>query len=199
MISAEALDALLEAGATAEMIVATVKAELKSANVAADERKMRDAARKRRERQRLKDAHDVRDVRRTPQDKLDKKEKHPPNEYISNPPEKKKTPSSPKGDGSPKRKVRISSSWVAPNITDASNAQKVVDGWPPGKAGKEEEKFIAYHTAKGTLSHNWQANWRTWVLNNEKFGNENRANKYGNNHAERICDPMVRAVIATQT
>jgi hypothetical protein len=171
MISAEALDALLEAGATAEMIVAAVKAELKSANAAAVDRRTRDAARKRRERQCVKNVHDVRDVRRTPQDKLDKKEKHPPNEYISNPPEKKKTPSSPKGDGSPCHKTNLPAGWRTPALSLGSKSQRIVDGWPPGKLELERDKFCEHYTSRATRRADWDASWRSWVLKSEEFEN----------------------------
>jgi hypothetical protein len=32
------------------------------------------------------------------------------------------------------------------------------------------EAFVAHHAAKGTVSKDWRASWRTWVLNAVKFG-----------------------------
>jgi len=70
------LDALLEAGASAEMIVAAVKAATRQEQARRDEKRASDAARQRRHRRAS------RGVRVTPRDEADL----PPNEYISNPP-----------------------------------------------------------------------------------------------------------------
>jgi len=85
MIRPEVLDALLAAGATAEMIVAAVKADLRQEDVKLQEKREKDAARQRKSRM-------SRNVTVTPRDKCDVL---PPNEYISNPPSQT---SSPDGD-----------------------------------------------------------------------------------------------------
>jgi len=38
-------------------------------------------------------------------------------------------------------------------------------------AEREWEAFENYHRAKGTISADWNASWRTWVLNAVRFGN----------------------------
>lgn len=45
----------------------------------------------------------------------------------------------------------------------------VVAGWPPGRFDDELEHFRDHHTAKGTLSFDWQASFRTWVKNSTKW------------------------------
>jgi hypothetical protein len=49
----------------------------------------------------------------------------------------------------------------APAMTGKTGA--VVAQWPPGRLADEVERFIDHHRAKGTLSFDWQASWRSWV------------------------------------
>jgi hypothetical protein len=42
-------------------------------------------------------------------------------------------------------------------------------GWARPRCESEFERFTAYHQDKGTLSRNWDARWRTWVLNGLGF------------------------------
>jgi len=81
MIGAEVLDALLASGASAEMIVAAVKAAAQAEDAKRDARRAKDAARQRRVRETRAARPDTRAVRATPRDAAD----NPPNE-ISNPP-----------------------------------------------------------------------------------------------------------------
>ncbi len=81
MIGAEVLDALLASGASAEMIVAAVKAATQAEDAKRDARRMKDAARQRRVRETRAVRPDIRAARVTPRDAADA----PPNE-ISNPP-----------------------------------------------------------------------------------------------------------------
>lgn len=80
VIGPEILDALLEAGASAEMIVAAVKAATQAENANRDARRAKDAARQRRVRDTRSTQPGSRAVRVTPRDARD----DPPNE-ISNP------------------------------------------------------------------------------------------------------------------
>ena len=81
MIGAEVLDALLASGASAEMIVAAVKAAAQAEDARRDARRVKDAARQRRVRETRAAGPDTRAVRVSPRDAAD----NPPNE-ISNPP-----------------------------------------------------------------------------------------------------------------
>lgn len=81
MIRAEVLDALLEAGASAEMIVAAVKAAASAEDAKRGERRVKDAARQRRVRATRAAAAESRPARVTPRAPADA----PPNE-ISTPP-----------------------------------------------------------------------------------------------------------------
>jgi hypothetical protein len=89
MISAAVLDALLAAGATAEQIVAAVKADAQEQEQRQSERRAKDAARQRKSRE---GRGMSRSVTVTPRDETDT----PPNDIYSNPPEDKPSPS---GDG----------------------------------------------------------------------------------------------------
>lgn len=51
----------------------------------------------------------------------------------------------------------------------AGKTAAVVDGWPPGRLDDEIDAFTDYHQAKGTISKDWQASWRTWVRNSKKW------------------------------
>lgn len=46
-----------------------------------------------------------------------------------------------------------------------------------GVAQTELARFINYHQAKGTLSADWAASWRTWCINAQKFRQQERAAK----------------------
>jgi hypothetical protein len=83
MLKPEVLDALLAAGATAEMIVAAVKADARHEEIRLQQKRDADAERQRRHRM-------SRSVTVTPRD-----ETGPPNEYISNPPEPSEANASP--------------------------------------------------------------------------------------------------------
>jgi len=72
-----------------------------------------------------------------------------------------------------------------PKGSSVARARKIPDGWRPdsgsGKTGeiqvlwgeqkfeREIERFVDYHTAKGSRMVNWQAAWRTWVGNDASF------------------------------
>lgn len=109
----------------------------------------------------------------------------PPNEYISNPPEL--PPQSANADcAPPKRKraakvfpgaTRLPDDWQ-PILTET--AQALVSRWPPGRLEAEIAKFRDYAADKGRTSKDWQAAFRTWLQNSEKWnpanGTANRTN-----------------------
>ena len=51
----------------------------------------------------------------------------------------------------------------------AGKTAAIVAEWPPGRLEDELEHFTDHHTAKGTLSFDWDASWRTWVKNSRKW------------------------------
>lgn len=56
----------------------------------------------------------------------------------------------------------------------------------------ELQQFIDYHTAKGTKSKDWNANWRTWVRNAVKWKAERNA-KSTTKYATRQTPSRIRA------
>jgi len=73
-----------------------------------------------------------------------------------------------------------------------------VDGWPPGRQEEEVEHFIDHHTAKGTLSKDWQASWRTWVKFSKKWEPKDGQSNRGNNRNGRSASGMGRTIDAAQ-
>src|SRR5690606_21098282 len=68
--------------------------------------------------------------------------------------------------------------WRPAEFGPGTECRSVVDGWPPGELARQVERFTAHHTAKGSRFENWQAAWKTWVLNSREFGH-GRANGNG--------------------
>lgn len=58
-----------------------------------------------------------------------------------------------------------------PHLVDKCAA--IVDLWPPGMLEREIDQFRDRHIAHGTLSKDWQASFRTWVRNAEKWRDKN--------------------------
>lgn len=54
-----------------------------------------------------------------------------------------------------------------PLLTPA--AQRVVDGWPPGRLEREAATFRDHAADKGRTSRDWQAAFRKWIENAEKW------------------------------
>lgn len=54
-----------------------------------------------------------------------------------------------------------------PILTPA--AQRVVDGWPPGRLERELMTFRDHAADKGRTSRDWQAAFRKWIENAEKW------------------------------
>src|SRR5690606_12840046 len=79
----------------------------------------------------------------------------------------------------PKPKLtRLPADWRPAELGPGTECRSVVDGWAPGELARQVERFTAHHTAKGSRFENWQAAWKTWVLNSREFGH-GRANGNG--------------------
>jgi hypothetical protein len=63
--------------------------------------------------------------------------------------------------------------WAPEPFGPTTKSQKVIDGWPPGELDHQLEHFRAHHAKTGAKFVSWQDAWKTWVLNNRKFGNGN--------------------------
>lgn len=90
----------------------------------------------------------------------------------------------PKRKAAPKSKpklTRLAEGWRPDEFGPDTDCRSIVDGWPPGELKRQIERFTAHHTAKGSRFENWQAAWKTWVLNSRDFGHGRQAN--GNGHS----------------
>lgn len=59
------------------------------------------------------------------------------------------------------------------------DAQSIVDGWPPGMLDHELSQFRDRSAAKGTTAKDWQASFRTWLRNADKWRNERNGHRNG--------------------
>ena len=81
-----------------------------------------------------------------------------------------------------KRGTRISETW-APTPTDYAHASK--KGLSPQEVNHEADQFRDYHIAKGTISKDWAASWRSWCRNAVKWKAERKPSARTDRHAER--------------
>lgn len=58
-----------------------------------------------------------------------------------------------------------------PELT--GKASEIVAAWPPSRLAHEIDAFRNYHLAKGSLMADWQAAFRTWIGNAEKWSKKN--------------------------
>jgi hypothetical protein len=53
-------------------------------------------------------------------------------------------------------------------------AQRMVDGWPPGKFADEVAAFRDHAADKGRKSKDWQAAFRTWITNANRWSRNDK-------------------------
>lgn len=63
-----------------------------------------------------------------------------------------------------------------PKLTPA--AQRIVDGWPPGKFVHELARFRDHAADKGRTSKDWQAAFRTWITKSDEWMKQNGNRNY---------------------
>ncbi|NQZ47764.1 MAG: hypothetical protein HRT63_09610 [Erythrobacter sp.] len=80
-------------------------------------------------------------------------------------------PTPPKAKKVTKRGSRMSEAW-APTPTDYAHASK--NGLTSQEINHEADQFRDYHVAKGTISKDWSASWRTWCRNTVKWKSERK-------------------------
>lgn len=68
------------------------------------------------------------------------------------------------------RAVKLPADWT-PMLTPA--AQRIVDGWPPGKFDHEVARFRDHAADKGRTSKDWQAAFRTWITKSDEWMKQN--------------------------
>ena len=73
----------------------------------------------------------------------------------------------------PSGKTMLAEGWVPAEFGEGTKCRKIVDSWPPGEIDHQVEKFHASHTSRGSMFDDWQAAWKTWVLNSVEFRGRN--------------------------
>jgi hypothetical protein len=172
-MSPETIDAMLTAGASAEVIAAAWKAELAAQQKQLEDKRAKDAERQRRHRmsQDVTRCHsDIADVTGssvTPA--LDK-------EIPQTPKETKPTPTPPYSPPtSPKRGVRLADNFEPPEDWIAWAMKK--RGWGRDEAIDECECFIRYWQAKPgreACKLDWPKTWQNWAVNSRRQATDAR-------------------------
>ena len=93
---------------------------------------------------------------------------YPPQEEAPDEPEKRS------------RGTRIPEDW---QLTDADRCHGRSKGLGEDEIEHEAAGFRDHHTAKGTISKDWAASWRTWIWKRERFKSRDRhsaADRQGN-------------------
>jgi hypothetical protein len=161
VIAAEVLDALLEAGATAEMIVAAVKADAAKDAARTEEKRANDRERQRRHRA-------SRDVTARHCDNTDTPSPLTPPLKVSPNPFKKTPPISPQPLS---RGSRLPSNFETPS--EWIEWAKAKRGWTGSEARDEAECFARYWQAKAgrdAAKLDWFKTWQNWVSNSRRVG-----------------------------
>ena len=60
-------------------------------------------------------------------------------------------------------------------------------GWSEAKVRDEASKFRDRHLSKGTLSHDWQAEWRIWKRRADEWESREREHMRTNGKVERTA------------
>lgn len=173
------IDAMVAAGCTAQQIAAVVKADLIDRENALSSKRGKDAARQRKHRM-------SRDVTVTECDPA------PPNDNNSNPPTQTTSDEVVTAKRRPANACQMPEGWE-PVLTPA--AQSVVDRWPPGFFDRTLSGFRNHAADKGRKSKDWQAAFRTWIDNADKWKPKDARPTASNDEPQ---NPYVRAVIARQ-
>jgi len=165
MISAAALDALVAAGATAEMLAAVMKADITENEARLERKRIGNAERQRRFRAARNASNALQGVSNgdsppSPETKVPTPLKTQP---LSTP---KETPSIEGGKKNPKTRSRIVPDW-APNEANLEYAGKL--GLLQTDIRREAEKFRDHHLKTGSLFFDWDAAWRTWCQRVHEF------------------------------
>ena len=156
-LAPEVMEAMKDAGASIDVIIAAVRADAALADKAVEERRAKDRERQRRHRE-------SRNVTVTPRDSRDS----PPNERDNLTP-RKVTPPKPIGLDPKPKKHRLPVDWEPMPFKAGSMAALTVIRWEPGRMERELSKFRDHHTAAGSRFEDWQAAWSKWVNNSEDF------------------------------
>ncbi len=184
---------LIESGTPAALIeeVAMLLAEKKISDAAIADRRAKDRSRQERKRSR-----DEVECHVTERDISNGAFPAPPNENNLTPPTH--TPETkPRARKEPE--IPIPADWQPKQFSVGTICRGIVDGWPPGELAFQAEKFAAHHRKTQARWADWQAVWKTWVLNSRDFrsgtqGNGNAGNRQddGMGRTERAAMQALR-------
>lgn len=169
MIDIEVLRALVKAGASAELLLSVVEMAMKPI----EERRQRDAERKRKERE-SKHPRTSADVTGLSQDSpvtpslssLPSSPPHPPNNSSSSP-----TPACSDQDGPRMRPARAKATALPADWpTQADLDYALGKGWTADKLQSETQRFADHARANGRRQLDWHAAWRNWVTSPYQTG-----------------------------
>ena len=165
--------AMVENGATPEMLLAVVEAAAAVDEQRKERKRAGNAARQKRFRERhAGDDNDSNALQPVT-------ERDPPNDNISNPPvipqDETIVSSTPKPVRGRKSAgmVPLPDGWE-PVLTDA--AQEIVNRWPPGWLAARVAEFRDHATDKGRRSKDWQAAFRTWITKADTWQTQENRN-----------------------
>ena len=208
MIDIGVLRAMAAAGATVEVILATIEADQKQVDARKAERLAKDAARKREERKAVRERRasaGVRNVRNSPADVLDAAPKTAENVVqfngIMRPLDAtdapaKNLPYNPSNNKERKKDrlgCRLPSDWLAcPADVQFARDQGMNDL----AIADQENRFRDYwHAAPGAKGRkaDWPATWRNWIRNSQNFRQQRSAGN-GTNGTSLLaaCDRLER-------
>jgi DNA-binding transcriptional regulator YhcF (GntR family) len=67
------------------------------------------------------------------------------------------------------RKSALPDGWKPQPFSEGSKCRSIVDRWSPDQLALQVERFTAHHQTRGNRFTDWQAAWKTWVLNSSDF------------------------------
>lgn len=197
MIAAEVLDAMLQAGCTAEQIVAAVKADAAIEERKRDEKRAKDAERQRKHRGKNSVSRDVTVTNGDGRDTLDKKGPHTPKKINPNPP-----------PISPQFCDRIVESWnLAASRTELPSARKL----NPERCTKLRRRLKSFSEAEmleaiaklasspfhcGENDRGWKADIG-WLLKSDE--NVTKALEIRPKATSPPVDPLVAKILARES
>lgn len=166
--------AMVENGATPEMLLAVVEA----AAAVDEQKKARKRAGNAERQQRFRTRHAGES--NTSNALQPVTERDPPNDIYSNPPVIPQDETIVSSIPKPGR-TRKAAAGMAPLPDDwepvlTAAAQEIVDRWPPGWLAVQVAKFRDHATDKGRRSKDWQAAFRTWITKADEWQTQENCN-----------------------
>jgi hypothetical protein len=67
------------------------------------------------------------------------------------------------------RKSTLPDGWKPEAFGEGTQCRSIVDRWSEEQLALQVERFTAHHQTRGNRFTNWQAAWKTWVLNSVDF------------------------------